>query len=161
MNSRRLRAIRRRAFELFDAERLQLSVQRRALHANELGGPRYVSAEPTDLSHEIVALEGFPRLTKRKAQQFLAADAAWHRRHKRANLRWKHRRRNFSVGIAEREDHQSFDIVSELPDVSWPVVRLKHRHGVRPDPARRNPHIGCGAFQEVLDELRNVLPPFS
>src|SRR3984885_5276605 len=122
--------IRRRAFELFDAERLQLSVQRRTLHANEFGGTRYVAAEPTDLSHEILALEGFPRLAKRKAQQFLAADSARHRRHQRANLRRKHGRRNFGVGIAEREDHHAFDIISELPDVSWPVVRLKHRHGV-------------------------------
>src|ERR1700722_10418650 len=75
---------------LFYAKRLELSVQRRALHANELGGSRYVAAKPTDLSHEIVALEGFSRLAKREAQQFLAANAARHRRHERADLGRKH-----------------------------------------------------------------------
>ena len=52
---------------LLDAERFQLSVQRRALHTDELGGSRYVSAKPTDLGHEIVSLEGFPCFAKRKA----------------------------------------------------------------------------------------------
>src|SRR5271163_534429 len=138
------------ASPLFDPERLQLSMQRGALHANELRGSGYVAAKPTDLSHQIVPLEGFPRVAKRKAQQFLAADAARHRRHERANFRRKHRGRDFGVWVAEREDHQSFDIVSELANVSWPVMRFKHRHSIRPNPARGNPHAGRGALQKVL-----------
>src|SRR6202453_3692232 len=139
---------------LFDPERLQLSMQRGALHADELRGSGYVAAKATDLSHQIVPLEGFPRLAKRKAQQFLASDAARHRRHERANLRRKHRGRDFGVWVAEREDHQSFDVVSELANISWPVMRLEHRHSVRTDPARRNPHPGCHALKEVLTEFR-------
>ena len=51
---------RMRSSALFDAERLQLPMQRRALHADELGGSRYVAAEAADLGDQIVALEGFP-----------------------------------------------------------------------------------------------------
>src|ERR1700722_7519243 len=54
-----------RASLLFDTERLQLSMQRGALHANELRGSGYVAAKATDLSHQIVPLEGFSRLAKR------------------------------------------------------------------------------------------------
>jgi hypothetical protein len=47
---------------LFDPERLQLSMKRGTFHANELCGPGYVAAKAADLSHQIVPLEGFPRL---------------------------------------------------------------------------------------------------
>src|SRR5271166_501168 len=75
---------------LFDAERLQLSVQRRALHSDEFGRSRYVAAKAADLGHEIITLERFAGLAKRKAQQFLAPDPARYGWHKRANLRRKH-----------------------------------------------------------------------
>ena len=114
-----------RACLLFDPERLQLSMQRGALHTDELRGSGYVTAKATDLGHQIVPLESFARLAKRKAQQFLAADAARNRWHERANLRWKHRGRDLGVWVAERKDHQSFDIISELANVSGPIMRTQ------------------------------------
>ena len=47
---------------LTDPERLQLPMQRRALHADEFGGARDVSGESADLGDQVVALEHFPRL---------------------------------------------------------------------------------------------------
>src|SRR3989304_4251877 len=63
----------RSARPLVDAERLELAVQRRALHADELGGTRDIAAEPADLRDEILPLERFSRLAQRKAHQPLTA----------------------------------------------------------------------------------------
>ena len=42
---------------LTDSERFKLAMQRRALHADELGGARDVAAEAADLRHQIFTLE--------------------------------------------------------------------------------------------------------
>src|ERR1041385_2067511 len=49
-------------------QRLELAVQRRALHADELGGARDVVVEPADLRLEVFALERLARLAQRHAR---------------------------------------------------------------------------------------------
>ncbi len=43
-------------------QRLELAVQRRAFHADELGGAGDISAEAVDLSQQVFALEQLARL---------------------------------------------------------------------------------------------------
>src|SRR6185437_16081432 len=54
------------ASRVADAERLQLAVQRRALHADERRGARDVTREAADLDLEIFALERLARLAERR-----------------------------------------------------------------------------------------------
>src|SRR4051794_13424509 len=72
---------------LADAERLQLAVQRRALHPDELGGARDVAAETVDLRCQILALKDLARAAEIHRHQVLAADASWGRRQHFADLR--------------------------------------------------------------------------
>src|SRR3546814_107828 len=55
-----------------DAERLQLPVQRRALHADEGRGAGNIAAEPVDLAQQILALEHFARVAPRPRHHWLA-----------------------------------------------------------------------------------------
>jgi len=50
-----------------NAQRLQLAVQGRALHADEFRRPRDIAGEPADLGDQIIAFENFPRLAEREA----------------------------------------------------------------------------------------------
>src|SRR5665811_223563 len=54
---------------LADPERFELAVQRRALHADELGSARDVAAETADLRHQIFALKHFARIAQRQSHQ--------------------------------------------------------------------------------------------
>src|SRR5258706_233141 len=58
---------------LIHSQRLELAMQRRALHADELCGPGYVAAETADLGAQVFALEGFAGIPQRHAHQVLAA----------------------------------------------------------------------------------------
>ena len=113
------------------------------------------------LGDQIVALERLARVAQRQTEQLLAANAAWNRGDERPDLRRQHRSGYLGVGIAKREDHQALDVVAQLADVPGPVVRLQHRHGVDADLARRHAHAVRGEFEEILDELWNVLAPLS
>src|SRR5688572_16934306 len=46
-------------------QRLELAVQGRALHADELGSARDIAAEPADLGAQVFALEHLPGLAQR------------------------------------------------------------------------------------------------
>src|SRR4051812_20009640 len=50
-----------------DVQRLELAVQRRALHADEVGRARDIAAETVDLRHEVLPLEHLPGLAQREA----------------------------------------------------------------------------------------------
>src|SRR3712207_6202022 len=54
-----------------DAERLQLPMKRRTLHADERGGARDVAGEAPDLDLQIFALERLPGLAQRSAHDRL------------------------------------------------------------------------------------------
>src|SRR4051794_10763574 len=55
-----------------DPEGLQLAVQRRSFHADELRGPGDISAETCDLREKILAFEDLARIPQGKAHQLLA-----------------------------------------------------------------------------------------
>src|SRR5262249_40813658 len=61
---------------LVDTERLELAMERRALHAHELGGAGDVAPEAADLGDQVFALEHLARIAQRQAHQMLAAVAA-------------------------------------------------------------------------------------
>src|SRR3990172_11786134 len=69
-----------RAFGGADAERTQLAVQGRALHADEGGGARNIAAEARHLRVEIPALEHLARLAQRQRHDFSAVAVAQRRR---------------------------------------------------------------------------------
>src|ERR1044071_6874408 len=63
---------------LVDPKSLELSVQRRTLHADKLGGARDVATETADLGNEIFTLEDLACLAQRQAHELLAAIAVRH-----------------------------------------------------------------------------------
>src|SRR5262249_44145498 len=66
---------------LFNPQSFELSMQRRALHPDEFGSSRDISAKSADLGYQIVALKGLARLAQRESKKFLAPDAARYGRH--------------------------------------------------------------------------------
>src|SRR5712672_3678323 len=50
-----------------DAERLELAMQRRALHADEFRGARDIARKAADLGDQVIAFEHFARLAQRQA----------------------------------------------------------------------------------------------
>src|SRR5262249_1530906 len=68
------------SLSLVDSERLELAVQRRALHAHELGGAGNIAAEPIDLRDQVFALEHLARVAQRQSHQVFAAVAVGHAR---------------------------------------------------------------------------------
>ena len=154
-----MRSLDARSLALADAERLELAVQRRALHADEFGGARDVAAEAVDLREQIFALEHFARLAQRQPHELLAAVAVRHRRHHRADVLRQHAGADRGVGVAAGEDHQPLDVVAQLADVARPVVRLQHRHGVVADLALRQAGRLRNLLHEIVDEIGNVLAP--
>src|SRR5258708_38470256 len=73
-----------------DAERLELAMERRTLHADKFRGPRDIAGEAADLGNQVVALEHFPRLPERETHDVLAIAAGRHRRHHRAAVLRQH-----------------------------------------------------------------------
>ena len=110
-------------------------MQGRTLHPNKLRRAGDVAAEAVDLRDQIFTLEHFARLAQRQAHQLLAADAAGHCRHQRADLAGQHVGGDLGVGVAGGQDHQPLDIVAQLADIAGPVVRLQHRHRIGGDRA--------------------------
>jgi hypothetical protein len=110
-------------------------VQRRTLHADELGRARDIAAETVDLRQQVLALEDLARLAQRQRHQVLRA-AVHGERHVGADLLGEHVGGDDRVGVAAGEDHQPLDVVSELAHVAGPVMRLQHSDGVLADAAR-------------------------
>src|SRR5688572_17887074 len=54
-----------------EAQRLQFAMQRRTLHADEVGGARNVARKTANLDAQIFALERLPRLAKRRSHDRL------------------------------------------------------------------------------------------
>src|SRR5438128_2491593 len=79
-------------------ERLQLPVQRRALHADEFSCPRDVAGAAADLGDQVVALEYLAGLAQRKAHDVLAIVAGRHRRHHGADVLRQHVRGDDDLG---------------------------------------------------------------
>src|SRR5258708_18321048 len=73
-----------------DAERLELAMERRTLHADKFRGPRDIAGEAADLGDQVVALEHLPRLPERQTHDVLAIAAGRHRRHHRAHVLRQH-----------------------------------------------------------------------
>src|SRR4029077_8542109 len=82
-----------------NSERLELAMQGRALHPDELGSTRNVAAETTDLSDQIFALEYLTRLAQRQPHELLATIAVGHRGHHGTDILRQHRRGNHRIRI--------------------------------------------------------------
>ena len=113
-------------------ERLQLAVQRRALHADEGRGARDVAAEARDLGQQIFALEDLARIAQRQLHDLAALLPAQHRRRILADVVGQH------VGAdrpaaRRRQDQQPLDDVAQLADVARPVVALQRGQRVLAD----------------------------
>ena len=140
-------------------QRLELAVERRALHADEFGGARNIAAEAADLGAQIFALEGFAGIAQRHAHQMLAAGALGHRRHHGADILRQHVGGDHRIDVAAGENHQPLHVVAQLPHIAGPVMGLQHRHGVVADaPFRQAGRLG-NLLHEMLDQLGHVLAP--
>src|SRR5436309_15415929 len=71
-------------FDLPDSQRLELAVQRRAFHADELGSARDIAAEAINLRAQIFPLEHLARVAQRQTHKMLAAITVRQVRHHRA-----------------------------------------------------------------------------
>src|SRR5262245_13898539 len=67
-----IRALSAAAIAAEDAERFELSVERRALHADERRGARDIAAKARDLGQEIFALEHLARVAQRQGHELAA-----------------------------------------------------------------------------------------
>src|SRR5690349_3034938 len=77
-----------------NSERLELTMQSRALHSDELGGPRNVAAKTTDLGNQIFALEYLSSLAQRQTHELLTTVAVRHRGDHGADILRQHRGSN-------------------------------------------------------------------
>src|SRR6516165_12569829 len=73
-----------------DTKRLELAMERRALHADEFRGPRDIAGEAADLGDQVVALEHLARLAQRQPHDVLAIVAGRHRRDHRTYILRQH-----------------------------------------------------------------------
>ena len=142
-----------------DAQRAQLAVQRRALHADELRRARDVAAEAVDLRQQILALEDLARLAQRQAHQVLGA-AVDRQRHVGADLLRQHVGRDHGAGspparIISRSMllRSSRTLPGQSCACSTAIASSPMRRGARPEALRQ-------LADEELDELGNVLAPF-
>src|SRR5690606_661099 len=134
------------------AERFQLTMQRRALHADELRRARNIAAEPVDLGDQIFLLETLARLTQRKRHDVLVG----FRRRARQRVADFSREKigcHWCFGIiAARQNHQAFDIVAKLAKIAGPAVRLQNRHRIGADLARLDARLFGDLLHEILDQ---------
>src|SRR5262245_61148043 len=140
-------------------ESAQFAVQRRPLHADELGRARDIAAESVDLSQKIFTLEDLAGVAQRERHQMLAPCPIRRERNRRNDLVGKHVGGDDAIGIAADKDHQPLDVIAQLPHVAGPVVRLQHGHGVVADAARWQPGSDGNGLHEIAHELRQVLAP--
>ena len=138
------------------AERLQLAMQRRALHADEGRGARDVAAEARHLGQQILALEDLARVAQRQLHDLAALLPAQHRRRVLADVVGQH------VGAdrpaaRRRQDQQPLDDIAQLADVARPVVALQGGQRVLADRPRRQAGGVGDAPQQVVGQLGDVL----
>ena len=77
------------------------------------------------------------------------------------NFRRKHVGFDPLDALARRKDDCALHDIAKLADVSGPVMRLKCRDGLIGKHRRRNPAIRCETREEMVGELRDILPPFA
>src|SRR5260370_174168 len=99
-------------------ERLQLAMQRRALHPDERGRARDISAKACDLGQKILALEHFPGIAQRQLHDLATLFPAQHRRGVFADVVGQ------DIGpdrpaIRRRQDEKPFDDVAQLAAISF------------------------------------------
>jgi hypothetical protein len=63
--------------------------------------------------------------------------------------------------VAAAQDHRSLDDVLQLTNVARPCIPFAEFQRARLDPANPLGHLFGKSFDEVLDQNRNVLSPFS
>src|SRR5258706_15834240 len=105
------------------AERLELAMERRTLHAEKFRGPRDIAGEAADLGDQGVALEHLPRLPERQTHDVLAVATGRHRRHHRAHVLRQHIGGFNYVPCRPPPTQPAFRIVflkSELPPATVP-----------------------------------------
>src|SRR5205085_4963298 len=124
------------------AQRLQLPVQRGALHADEIRGPGDVPREAADLDAEIFALERLARLPQRRAHDRLHRLVRRELRLVVEDFRGQHVDLDAADPLAGRHDDGALDDVPKLPDIAGPVIGLQRRHGVIGDARRRHALLG-------------------
>src|ERR1700681_2225442 len=103
-----------------DAERLELAMQRRALHADEFSRPGDIPGEAADLRNQVVALEHFPRLTERPTHGVIAISAARHRRPHGADVLRQHVGGYDPFRTPAGTNHDASELVAKLSAVSGP-----------------------------------------
>src|SRR5262249_53754526 len=140
-----------------DPERLELAMQRRALHADELGGAGNIAAEAADLGDQIFAFEYLARVAQRQSHQVFTAVAAGHRGDHGTNVRRQHVGVDHRLRIATRENYEPFNVVSPLPQIAGPVVRLQQGHRTLADQTLGQACRLGDLMHEIFDEAWNIL----
>src|SRR6202453_339792 len=138
-------------------QRLELAMERRAFHADEFGCARNIAVEAADLRQEIFALEYFSRFAQSKSHEVIAAFSVRHCRDHGTDVLRQHRRGDHSLGIAAGKDHKPLYIVTKLPDIPRPVVRLQDGQRVRADVPLGESRVLRYLDHEIFDEFGNVL----
>ena len=138
------------------AERLQLAMQRRALHADEGRGARDVAAEARHLGQQILALEDLARVAQRQLHDLAALLPAQHRGRVLADVVGQ-RVGADRPAAGRRQDQQPLDDVAQLAHVARPVVALQGRQRVLADRPRRQAGGVGDALQQVVGDFGDVL----
>src|SRR5262245_45605417 len=100
-----------------DPKGLELAVEGRALHPDELRRTRNIAAEPTDLCDQIFALEHLACVSQRQTHEMLTAVAARHGGHHGADVLREHVGIDHGLRVDSGEGHQSFNVVAQLATV--------------------------------------------
>src|SRR5207245_227340 len=140
-----------------DAKRLELAMQGRTFHADEFRRARDIAGEAADLGDQVISLEYLPRLAQRQAHDVLAIIAGRHRRYHRADILRQHIGGDDDFRSAARQDHDAFDIVAKLPDISGPDMRLQYRHRVLTDLAFRQSGRDRNLIHEIINQFGDIL----
>src|SRR5258708_13234454 len=109
-----------------DAERLELAMQRRALHAHKFRSPRDIAGEAADLGDQVVALEHFPRLAERQTHDVLAIAAGRHRRHHRTHVLRQHIGGYYYFPTPPPPKHEPPPTLAKPPGASTPPPHPPH-----------------------------------
>ena len=134
-------------------ERAQLAVERRAFHADELGGARDIAAKTVDLRVEIIPLEQSARFAQRHCHDVGGTGNRLRLPRRRPECRLDHVCANSAVGGCRRHDKKPLHEVAELAHVAGPVEGLKHRHPVAGDLVRRQ---ACALRRLLNEEARQL-----
>ena len=143
-----------------NAERLQLPVQRRALHADKGRRARNVAAKARDLNVEIFPLEALARVTKRQTDHLLQAIVLGETRLRPSFRRQRidgHRHRR----IAARQNEDALNHVAQLAHIARPVSRLQRRQRIFADLTRRHTGHAGQTAHEIARKFGNIFPALS